>query len=185
MSARLLVVPRRTLRVGLIGGLLLLALVVVLASGIATDVAVPRRTADPVTLAAQRSAAERAIGRAYDRATEVLRRSHELKLAITPQQAAAIEAKTVADLKTLRGNALRSIADIYNMQPDEAKRYVADAEARLDTAQAGTEPALLLAPRLQAVVVQMDDVALRLSDDAARQLTNPFPSTAPSAAPTR
>lgn len=185
MSVRTIVIPRRTLGVIFPAAVLIVVLAVAVISGALSDVGGPRRSADPATLAAQRAAAERAIGRAYDNATDVLRRSHELQLAITPQQAAAIEAKTLSDLKTLRHNALRSIADAYAMRPDEAQRYTADAERRLDTPQAGSDPGVLLAPRLLAVVVQMDEVAAQLADNAARQLTNPFPSATPTAVPTR
>lgn len=185
MSGRTIVIPRRTIGVVFSAALVIVVLAIAVISGALSDVGGPRRSADPATLAAQRAAAELAIGRAYDNATDVLRRSHELKLAITPQQAAAIEAKTVADLKTLRHNALQSVADAYGMRPDEALRYTADAEKRLDASQSGAETGVLLAPRLLAIVIQMDDVALKLSDDAARQLTNPFPSVAPTASPTR
>ena len=185
MNARLLVIPRRTLRTAVVAGAVVLAVILAVMSGALTDLGAPRATADQTTLAAQRTAAERAIGRAYDRATDVLKRSHDLKLAITPQQAAAIESKTVADLRTLRRNALQSVADSYGMRGSDAQRYVADAENRLDVPQVGTDAGVLLAPRLLVIVTQMDDVATRLTDNAARQLTNPFPNATPTPSPTK
>ena len=179
MSARTIVVPRRTLLVAVPAAFVIALFALGVMSGRLSDVGGSRRSADPAMLAAQRAAAERAIGRAYFNATDVLRRSHDLKLAITPLQAAAIEAKTLSDLKTLRHNALQSIADAFGMRSDEAQRYIADAERRLDAPPAGADPGVLLAPKLLSIVVQMDDVASQLSDDAARQLTNPFPTAVP------
>lgn len=185
LNARMLVIPRRTLALVLGGAVLLVALALVILTGALADVGGVRNMAEPAMLISQRTAAENAIGRGFDNAADVLRRSHVLKLAITPQQAAAIEAKTLTDLRTLRHNALQSIAQVYAMRPDESARYVADAEARLDVPRTGTDPGVLLAPRLLSIVVQMDEVARQLSDSAARQLTNPFPSATPTAAPTR
>lgn len=184
-DARMLVIPRQTLALVLGGAFLLVALTLVIFTGALADVGGVRNIAEPAMLISQRSAAENAIGRAFDNAADVLRRSHELKLAITPQQAAAIEAKTLTDLRTVRRNALQSIAQVYAMPPDESRRYVAEAEARLDVPRTGTDTGVLLAPWLLSIVVQMDEVAGQLSDSAARQLTNPFPSGAPTAAPTR
>ena len=185
MNARLLVIPRRTLWTAVVTGAVTLAVVLAVTSGVLKDLGAPRQSADPATLAAQRTAAERAIGRAYDRATDVLKRSHELKLAITQQQAVAIEAKTVADLRTLRHNALQSVADSYGLRGADAQRYIAEAEGRLDVPQVGTDAGVLLAPRLLLIVTQMDDVATQLTDNAARQLTNPFPNGTPTPSPTK
>src|SRR5688572_16350774 len=81
------------------------ALAVLARTGALASTFDPVVVADSRALGIQRTAAERGIQRAYANGVEQLRKTRELRLAITAQQAAAIEGKTVDELKTLRNSA--------------------------------------------------------------------------------
>lgn len=144
----------------------------------------PVAVADPRALGIQRTAAERGIQRAYAKGVEQLRKTRELRLAITAQQAAAIEAKTLDELKTLRNSAFVSLAEAFGPSGDAAQRYASETAARLD-ASAGAAPSdvVLLAPRLYAIVARMSELAAQLADNGTREMTNPDPSPSPSRSP--
>jgi hypothetical protein len=146
----------------------------------------PITVADSRALGIQRTATERGIQRAYTTAVEQLRKTRELRLAITAQQAAAIEAKTVAELKTLRQSAFVSTAEAFGTTGDAAQRYATDTAARLDaTASATQSDVVLLAPRLFTIVARMSELAAQLADRGTRDMTTPDATPSPTPPPTR
>lgn len=185
MNARVLMIPRRALAAAFAAVVFVLGLWFVTAAGGVGQIGIAQQVADDAALVAERGAVERAVGRAYDRAADQLAKARGLKLAISDQAANAIVARTLTDLRTLRRNALQSVADAYGMRGDEAQRYVAAADGRLAQGPTKDEDGILLAPRLYAIVIRMNEVAAQLSDSAARELTNAFPGGTPTPAPTR
>jgi hypothetical protein len=170
-----------------------IGLAVMVAAGIlavAARTGVLAATFDPITVAdsralgIQRTAAERGIQRAHANAVEQLRKTRELRLAITAQQAAAIEAKTLDQLRALRNSAFVSVAEALGQSGEAAARYATETATRLD-ASGGAAPSdvVLLAPRLQAIVARMSDLAVQLADNGTREMTNPDPSPSPSRSP--
>lgn len=144
----------------------------------------PVAVADSRALAVQRTAAERGIQRAYAQAVEQLRKTRELRLAITAQQAAAIELKIVGELRTLRNSALVSVAEAFGQSGEAGQRYATDTAARLDASAAAPQSdVVLMAPRLYAIVAKMSEVSAQLADNGTREMTNPNPSPSPSRAP--
>jgi hypothetical protein len=144
----------------------------------------PVAVADSRALGVQRAAAERGIQRAYAKAVDQLRKTRELRLAITAQQAAAIEAKTVADLKTLRNSAFVSLSEALGQSGEAAQRYATATASRLDASAGGPQSdVVLLAPRLYAIVARMSDLGAQLADKGTREMTNPEPSPSPGRSP--
>lgn len=132
---------------------------------------------------AQQAAAERHIGRGYDQAVDQVRKARALRLAIPAAQADAIATKALADLFALRHSALVSLGQAIGMGTDDAERWARTAEQAADARSGAARPsptAVLLAPRLYAIVARMGELATQLSDAATTALTaSPTPSPSP------
>lgn len=148
--------------------------------------------ADPVTiadapaLAAQRELAERGIERAYERGVDQLKRTRELRLPISDQQAAAIQARYLEQLRQLRRGALASLGDALGVKGVEQARYVAETETKLENGVAPDEGGVLLAPSIAGIVGRVNDLVGAIADAGTREMAAaPSPSPGPSASPRR
>lgn len=139
----------------------------------------PAPTADTATMSAQGAAAERAIARAYVKATDQLRKTRELRLAITLREADAIEARARDELGEVRRRALAALADAFGLAPNARDAFVAAAEARTESTAAASPVPVLLAPQLTGIIRQADQLCAKIADDATRALTAPAPSGSP------
>lgn len=172
----------------LIGGAATLVAVLLIA-GVAFSGALARggmamTVAGREEVVAQQAAAERHIGRGYDQAVDQVRKARALRLAIPAAQADAIATKALADLFALRHSALVSLGQAIGMGTDDAERYARTAEQVADVRSSGaarpSPTAVLLAPRLYAIVARMGELATQLSDAATTALTaSPTPSPSP------
>ena len=180
------VVPIGLLVRSVIGvGAAVLVLVLV-ASGEVGRLAGGTTLADRPAVAAQQLVAERDLARGYGVATDQVSKARDLKLAIPAQQADAIAKKALADLFTLRHSALVSLAQLTGSPADAAESYAKQTEEAMDAKRgqpASASEAVLLAPRLYAIVARFNDLATRISDQATTELTQ-SPTPAPSARPT-
>lgn len=165
----------------------LIAAAVVARSGVVADALTPREVATPQEVQAQQASTERAIQRAFVAAVEQMRKARQLRLPITDAQAAAIEERNTNDLRTLRNNALVSLAQAFGVTGADAERYATETAKRLDSVplpdRNANEP-VLLAPKLFAIVQRMDEIAAQISDRGVREMTAaPSQSPRPSASP--
>lgn len=142
----------------------------------------PKVSASSADLTAQRAATERAIERVYLAATEQLKTTRSLHLAITDAQAATIQQNYTDQLKALRLSALQAVANDYGQSGDVAAQYAAQAQSRLDQAPLASAPAVMLAPSLYAIVQRMGQVAADLQDRGIREMTQ-APGASPAASP--
>ena len=180
------VVPVGLLVRSLIGVSAAVLVIFLMASGTVARVAGGTTVADQAAVAAQQRVAERDLARGYEVATDQVRKARDLKLAIPAQQADGIATKAFADLFTLRHSALVSLAQLTGSPADGAESYAKQTEQAMDAKRGQPAPAseaVLLAPRLYAIVARFNDVATRISDQATTDLTQP-PTPAPSARPT-
>lgn len=180
-------IPRRlaVLALAVIAALLLVTLVTRV--GLVATVFSPRAVATHDEVVAQQASTERAIQRAYAGAADTLHKARGLRLAITDAQAAAIEKTNLDDLKTLRHNALLSLAQAFSVAPPDAERYATATEQRLDalgaTDRTVSDP-VLLAPVLYTIVQRMDEVSAQIADRGVRQMTaSPTGSPQPTKSP--
>ncbi|MDP9281098.1 MAG: hypothetical protein M3P38_03250 [Chloroflexota bacterium] len=177
-------IPRRALWIGLAVVVAVAIVAVAARTGVLASSFDPVAIADSRAIGVQRTAAERGIQRAYANAVEQLRKTRELRLAITAQQAAAIETKTVAALKTLRNSAFVSVAEAFGQSGEAAQRYATETAARFDASSAAPpSDVVLLAPRLYSIVARMSQLAAQLADNGTREMTNPDASPSPSRSP--
>ncbi len=161
----------------------------IVASGIVQRAAGGSAVADTTAVAAQRSVVERDLERGYEGSVDHVRKGRALNLAISAQQADTIANKALADLFTLRHNALAAVAQTFGSNNDASETYAKSAEQALDAKRGQPQPsaaAVLLAPRLYAIVSRFNDFAAQLSDKAVADLTQaasptPAPTPAPSA----
>lgn len=132
---------------------------------------------------AQQAAAERHIGRGYDQAVDQVRKARALRLAIPAAQADSIATKALTDLFALRHSAFVSLGQAVGMSTEDGERYARSAEQAAQARSGTTQPspgAVLLAPRLYAIVARMGELATRLSDEATTALTaSPTPTPSP------
>lgn len=143
----------------------------------------PPAVADAATLAEQRSAAERGITGAHEKAAEQLRKVLELRLAITRAQADVIAERARADLAAIRRSALLAVAQATGLEGGALEQAVLEAEARpAATAEPG-RPAVLLAPTLGQIVLRAAELSTQVADAATKDLTGSGPTPAPSPAP--
>ena len=179
-------IPKRTLIItggSLAAVLLLLALV---ATGVVSRAAEANTVASPAQLKAQQDAAERDLERAYEQATEQVRKVRALNLAIPAAQADTIAAKALTDLKTLRHSGLASLGQVLGLNAADSEANAAAAEKRFDQAPVFAQPSpspVLLAPRLFAIAARMSELATQVSDQATTDLTAPAATPAPTVAP--
>ena len=188
-----LLVPRRALVLIAAEVAVAVLVVVLIESGALARATTATTIADRAELAVQQAAAERDLERGYEQNVEQVRKVRALKLPLPAPQVDAITTKALADLKTLRHSAFVSLGQALGAAAGDTERYAVSLEQRYDAQPASAEPArapVLLAPRLYAIVVRMDDLAGQLSDRATRDLTQPpapasaTPSAAPAASPT-
>lgn len=142
--------------------------------------------AGAAALTAQRTAAEHDLQRSYLAAVDQLNKLNELVLPISKADAAAITQKAVADLVTVRRNALGALAAAVGMAPADAQAYVVATDPLLASQTFANEPSVLLAPALDAVVNRAAQLYGQVGDVYAKQLTQPrtaSPSPSPSARP--
>jgi len=136
-------------------------------------------------LATQRVAAEHVVQRAWSAAADQLGKLNELVLPVSKTEAQAITQKALADLRTVRRNALAAIASATGMSPADAEAYVRATDPQLEGQTFANEPGVLLAPDLDAVVNRAAQLYAQVGDAAAKQLTQPrTPSPTPSPTPT-
>jgi hypothetical protein len=139
------------------------------------------------TLSVQRAAAEHDIQRGYAAATDQLAKLNDLVLPVTKAEAQAIDAKAIADLKTVRRNALAALALALGANANDAQAYAGATDAVLEGQTFASEPGVLLAPDLNAVVTRATQLYAQVGDTYAKQLTEPraaSPSPTPAPSPT-
>ena len=113
-----------------------------------------------------------------------LKSTGNVRLPVSPAQAAAIQQKAIIDLKTVRRAALADLATASGLLGADATAYVTATEPRLDDATAvANESGALLAPGFFAIVSRADALFAQVADQATRELTT-APAT-PSPTPTR
>ena len=140
----------------------------------------PPTVADPTALAPQREAAEHALARGYARSVDQLKSTGNVRLPVSPAQAAAIQQKAITDLKTVRRAALADLATASGLRGADATAYVTATEPRLDDATAvANEPGALLAPGFFAIVSRADALFAQVADQATRELTTAPASPSP------
>ncbi len=184
----------RTVRIAFALGGALLAVALIFAIGAAARANEPLAVASPPQTAVQQGAAERDVERAYEQATEQVRKVRALNLAITATQADQIAGKAFADLRALRHSAFVSLGQILGMAAAEADAYSTATEGRFDQAPLAKQTAaaspVLLAPRFYSVASRMSELATLIADQATTQLTAPPsqtsapPTAQPSPSPT-
>jgi hypothetical protein len=139
--------------------------------------------ASPSAVTAQRIAAEHDIQRAHIAAVGQLVKLNELVLPISKAEAQAITDKAIADFRTVRRNALATIAGLLGMSAAEADAYVRTTDQLLEGQTFATEPGVLLAPDLNRIVKNASQLYTQVGDAAAKQLTQPRPAPTPSPTP--
>ncbi len=143
----------------------------------------PTTVADQPALDAQRRGLEVAIARGYFKGADQLRQVRELKLPISTEEANRITDKAIADLRAVKRAALVSTGNALGLAPEEAQEYAKQREAALESPPDATEPAVLLAPRLFAIVSRANELLSQVADQATRDLTAARPTPAPSPSP--
>jgi hypothetical protein len=142
--------------------------------------------AGPAALAVERVAAEHDLARAWSAAVDQLRKLNDLVLPISKEAAQSITEKAVADLRTVRRNALASLANQMGMSSADAEAYVRGTDPLLEAQSFANEPAVLLAPDIEAIVTRASQLYAQVGDAAAKQLTSPrtpSPTPTPTARP--
>jgi hypothetical protein len=148
----------------------------------------PPIVAGSAALDAQRVAAEHGIARGFATPADQLTKiTTELVLPIPKAEAAAIAQKALDDLRTIRRNALAALGATLGMSAADADAYARATDPSLEGQSFANDPGVLLAPDLNAIVVQAAALYAQVGDAAAKQLTSPRGSAAPtpSAVPSR
>ena len=144
----------------------------------------PQTIGDAGALAAQRLSAEHAIARGFAaQADQLNKMNNDLVLPISKDEAAAITQKALADLRTVRHDALAALGLATGLRANDAESYARIAEARVEGQSFVNEPGLLLAPDLEAVIARATTLYAQVGDAAAKQLTQPRTTATPSASP--
>jgi len=183
-------IPRGALAAVAAVVLLVLLVAVLSGTGVLARVTDPVAVASPQIVAAQQAAAERDVERAYEQAVEQVRKVRALRLAIPGQEADAIATKAFDDLKTLRHSAFVALGQVLGLAAGDAEGYASATERRIEQAPVAAQPspaAVLLAPRLYAIISRMSEVSTQISDKATNDLTAPAatPTGTPSPTGTR
>lgn len=139
--------------------------------------------AGAAAIAAQRVAAEHDIARAWTAAVDQLRKLNDLVLPVSKTEADAITAKAMADLRTVRRNALAAVASQLGMSSADADAYVRATDPLLEGQSFANDAGVLLAPDLDAIVTRATQLYVQVGDAAAKQLTQPKATPAPSPRP--
>jgi hypothetical protein len=136
-------------------------------------------------VAAQRVAAEHDLQRGFVAASAQLAKLNELVLPVSKAEAQTITDKAVADLRTVRRNALAAVATAIGMSTAEAEAYVRATDPLLEGQAFANEAGVLLAPDLNAVVSRATQLYAQVADSAAQQLTQSRTTPSPSPSPSR
>jgi hypothetical protein len=139
--------------------------------------------AGTAAIGAQRVATEHDIARAWTTAADQLRKLNDLVLPISKAEAAAITEKALADLRTVRRNALAALAGQLGMSATDADLYVRATDPLLEGQSFANEPGVLLAPDLDAIVTRATQFYAQVGDAAAKQLTQAKATPSPSPSP--
>jgi hypothetical protein len=134
-------------------------------------------------VAAQRVAVEHDIARAWVAAVDQLRKLNDLVLPVTKAQADAITQQAIADLRTVRRNALGALAGQLAMSSADADAYVRATDPLLESQSFANEPGVLLAPDFDALVARATQLYAQVGDAAAKQLTESKATPTPSPSP--
>jgi len=134
-------------------------------------------------LAAQRVAAEHDIARAFSAAVDQLRKLNDLVLPVSKTEAQTITEKAVADLRTVRRDALTRLANQVGMSAAEVDAYVRATDPLLEGQGFANEPGVLLAPDIDSIVARAAQFYTQVGDAAAKQLTEPKATPAPTPSP--
>lgn len=137
--------------------------------------------ASPSAILPQRTAAEHSLARGFAAAADQLAKLNQLVLPISQAEAEAISQKALADLRTVRREALGAIATVLRMSAADKDEYVRLTEGKIEGQSFSAEAGVLLAPDLSNVVTRAGLLYTQFSDAAAKQLTQARPSPSPSA----
>jgi hypothetical protein len=135
------------------------------------------------TLAVQRTAAEHDLQRAFTSASDQLAKLNELVLPISKAEAQTITQKALADLRTVRRNALGKVATTLGMTLSDAEAYARLTDPQLEGQAFANDPGVLLAPDLNAIVNSASQLYAQVGDVASKQLTQPRASATPAPSP--
>ena len=104
---------------------------------------------------------------------------------MTKAEAATITDKALADLRTVRRNALVALGSQLGMSPADAEAYARTTDPLLEGQSFANDIGVLLAPDLDAIVARAAQLYAQVGDAAAKQLTQPraTPTPSPSARP--
>ncbi len=148
------------------------------------NISLNRRTVGgTAALTSQRVAAEHDIARAWTAAVVQLRKINDLVLPVTKAEADQVTEKAVADLRTVRRNALATLGLQLGMSSAEADAYVQRTDPSLDGQSFANDAGVLLAPDLDGIVTHATQLYAQVGDAAAKLLTQPKATPAPSASP--
>jgi len=139
--------------------------------------------ADAAALAAQRVAAEHDLARAWSTAVLQLGKLNDLVLPVSKTEAQTITEKAVGDLRTVRRNALITLAGALGMSAADAEAYMRATDPLLEGQTFANDPGVLLAPDLDSIVTRATQLYAQVGDAAAKQLTEPKPTPAPTPSP--
>jgi hypothetical protein len=134
-------------------------------------------------LAAQRVAAEHDIARAWTAAADQLKKINDLVLPVSKTEAQTITEKAMADLRTVRRNALVALGLQLGMSAGDADTYVHATDPLLEGQSFANESGVLLAPDVDAVVTRATQLYAQVGDAAANQLTQPKATPTPTPSP--
>ena len=131
----------------------------------------------------QRVAAEHDLARSWTAAVDQLRKLNDLVLPVTKAEADQITEKAMADLRTVRRNALAALGTEVGMSATDLDAYVRSTDPLLDGQSFATDVGVLLAPDLDAIVNRATQLYGQVGDAAAKQLTQAKATPAPSPSP--
>jgi hypothetical protein len=137
-------------------------------------------------LALQRVAAEHDLQRGFAAAADQLGKLNDLVLPVSKAEAQSITQKALADLRTVRRNALTTLAAAVGMSATDAQTYALATEPVLENQTFSNDVSVLLAPELDGVVNRASQLYTQVGEVYAKQLTQPrtaSPSPAPTAKP--
>ena len=134
-------------------------------------------------LAAQRVAAEHDLARGWSAAVDQLRKLNDLVLPITKAEAVQITDKAMADLRSVRQNALAAVGTKLGMSATEAEAYVRATDPLIEGQTFANDAGVLLAPELDGIITRATQLYAQVGDAAAKQLTQAKATPTPTASP--
>jgi hypothetical protein len=103
---------------------------------------------------------------------------------VSRTEALAITDKAVADLRTVRRNALVALGGQVGMSAADADSYARATDPLLESQTFSNDTAVLLAPDIDAIVTGAVQRYAQVGDAAAKQLTQARPTPTPAPSPT-